>query len=91
MFNPLKNLGDLKAMRDQALTIQQALSQEQVAVEKDGVYVVMTADQKILELKIDGASVPRVKEAINEAIKKSQQVAAQKLQEMSGGLGGLLK
>ena len=91
MFNPLKNLGDLKAMRDQALQIQQALSQEQVVVEKDGVYVVMTADQKILELKIDGASVPRVKEAISEAIKKSQQVAAQKLQEMSGGLGGLLK
>jgi len=90
MFNPLKNLGDLKAMRDQAIQIQQALAQEVITVEKNGVKVVITGDQKVQSLEIDGAVDNRVQEAVNEAIKKSQEVAARKLQEMSGGLGGLL-
>jgi len=89
MFNPLKSLGDLKSMRDQALKIQQALSQEQVSVEMGDVRVVMTGDQKILELTVNGTAVPQIQEAISEAIKKSQEVAAHKLQEMSGGLGSL--
>ena len=97
MFNPLKavgdlknNLGDLNAMRKQAQQMQQVLQAETVVVEKNGVRVVMTGDQKIKELIIDGQDDWRVKEAISEAIKKSQEIAAKKLTEMSGGLQGLL-
>ncbi|TSC53915.1 MAG: Uncharacterized protein LiPW16_267 [Microgenomates group bacterium LiPW_16] len=90
MINPLKNLSDLKAMRDQAMTIQQALAAEVITVEKNGVKVVITGDQKVQTLEIDGNADSRVLEAVNEAIRKSQEVAAKKLQEMSGGLGGLL-
>lgn len=90
MFNPLKQLGDLKQMRDQAMAIQKQLSQERVEVEKNGVRVVMSGDQKVLEFTVDGNADYRLVEAINEAIKKSQEVAARKLQEMGGGLGGLL-
>lgn len=90
MFNPLKSLSDLKTMRDQAKKMQEALSQEQVTVERNGVKVVMTGDQKIIELTIDGVSDERVKEAVAEAIRKSQEIAARKLTEMSGGLQGLL-
>lgn len=90
MFNPFKSLGDLKSMRDQAMQMQKALSQEQVVVEKDGVRVVMTGDQKILELKVDGQEEQKIKDAISEALRKSQEIAARKLTEMSGGLGGLL-
>lgn len=90
MINPLKNLSDLKAMRDQAMAIQQALAAEVITVEKNGVKVVITGDQKMQTLEIDGNAEGRVLEAVNEAIKKSQEVAAKKLQEMSGGLGGLL-
>ncbi len=90
MFNPLKSLSDLKTMRDQAKKMQEALSQEQVTVERNGVKVVMTGDQKIIELTIDGVSDDRVKEALAEAIRKSQEIAARKLTEMSGGLQGLL-
>ena len=50
----------------------------------------MSGDQKIKELTIDGKDDWRVKEAIAEAIKKSQEIAAQKLTEISGGLQGLL-
>lgn len=90
MFNPLKSLSDLKTMRDQAKKMQEALSQEQVIVERNGVKVVMTGDQKIIELTIDGIGDERVKEALAEAIRKSQEIAARKLTEMSGGLQGLL-
>ena len=90
MFNPFKTLGDLKSMRDQAMKMQQVLSQEIVIVEKNGVRVEMTGDQKFRSLVIDGAEHWRAKEAIAEAIKKSQEIAAKKLTEMSGGLQGLL-
>lgn len=90
MFNPFKSLGDLKSMRDQALAMQQALAGEEVVVERNGVRVVMTGDQKIKELLIDGNDDWRIKEALAEAIKKSQEIAAKKLTEMSGGLQGLL-
>ncbi len=90
MFNPFKTMGDLKSMRDQAIKMQQALSSEEVVVERNGIRVVMTGDQKIKELTIDGQEDWRIKEAMAEAIKKSQEIAARKLTEMSGGLQGLL-
>lgn len=90
MFNPFKTMGDLKSMRDQAIKMQQALSQEEVVVERNGVRVVMSGDQKIKELTIDGQEDWRIKEVLAEAIKKSQEIAAKKLTEMSGGLQGLL-
>lgn len=90
MFNPLKGLGDLKAMRDQAMQIQKALSQEKLTVEKNGVVVEITGDQKMQSIKSNGRPDEDIKEAVNEAIKKSQELAARKLQSMGGGLGGLL-
>ena len=90
MFNPFKTVGDLKSMRDQAIKMQQALASEEVVIDKNGVKVVMSGDQKIKQLVIDGQEDWRVKEAISEAIKKSQEIAAHKLTEMSGGLQGLL-
>ncbi len=91
MFNPFKTIGDLKSMRDQAMKMQQMLSAEEVVVERNGVKVVMSGDQKIKSLTIDGQEDWRIKEALSEAIKKSQEVAARKLADMSGGLTGLLK
>lgn len=90
MINPFKNLSDLKSMRDQALEIQRTLAAEVITVEKNGVKVVITGDQRIQSLEADGNPDNRVLEAVNEAIRKSQEVAARKLGEMSGGLGGLL-
>lgn len=90
MMNPLKQLGDLKKMRDQAMAIQRELQSEEVTVEKNGVQIVITGDQKIKELSSNGRSDNDIKEAVNEAVKKSQEVAARKLQQMGGGLQGLL-
>lgn len=90
MFNPLGQLGELKKMRDQAMKIQKELQGEIVNVEKNGVEIVITGDQKIQEIKTNERSDNDIKEAVNEAIKKSQEVAARKLATMQGGLGGLL-
>ena len=90
MFNPLGQLGELKKMRDQAMKIQKELQGEKINVEKNGVEIEITGDQRIQEIKTNGRSDNDIKEAVNEAIKKSQEVAARKLASMQGGLGGLL-
>lgn len=90
MFNPFQQIGDIKKMRDQAMAIQRELQAEEITVEKNGVKVIITGDQKIKTLESNGKSDNDIKEAVNEAVKKSQEVAAKKLSQMSGGLGGLL-
>ena len=90
MFNKIKQLGELKKMRDQAVTLQKALAQETIELEEKGVRVIMSGDQKVQSLEIDGVQEERIKDVLNKALKKSQKVAAQKMQEMSGGLGGML-
>lgn len=83
MINPLKGLGDLRKMQQQAKQMQQALQQEEVVVERDGVRVVLRGDQQVKEIVIDGSLDNRVAEAINEAVKKTQELAARKLIEMT--------
>lgn len=90
MFNPLQQLGDLKKMRDQAMQIQRELEAEEIVVEKNGVHIVITGNQKIKSLAANGESDDNIREAVNEAIKKSQEVAARKLSGMGPGLKGLL-
>ncbi len=77
-------------MRDQAMQIQKVLQAEEITVEKHGIIIVITGDQKIKEISTNGKSDDDIKDTINEAVKKSQEVAAKKLQQMGGGLGGLL-
>lgn len=89
-MNPFKQIGDLKKMRDEAMAIQKALAGEEIIVDKNGVHIVITGDQKIQSMEINGKSDSDVREAVNEAIKKSQEVAARKLASMGGGLGSLL-
>lgn len=90
MNNPFGQLGELKKMRDQAMKIQKELQAEEVSVDSHGVQIVITGDQKIKDLTTNDRSDNDIKDAVNEAIKKSQEVAAKKLATMQGGLSGLL-
>jgi nucleoid-associated protein EbfC len=94
MFDKFQQMGQqvsqLKKIRDQAVQMQKQLQAEVIEVEENGIRVVMTGDQKVETVTIDGKYEERLVKILNEAIKKSQQVAAKKLQEMSGGLKGLL-
>lgn len=87
MFDKIKQL---KQMRDQAMAVQKQLAAEEIVVERGTVRIVISGDQKIKELTVQGVSSQEVVSTLNEAIKKSQELAAKKLQEMSGGLSGLL-
>jgi DNA-binding protein YbaB len=90
MPNPLKQIGELKKLRDQAVKLQKDLDQEKVTIEDSGIKVVITGTQKFEDFEIQGISNPKVTEVLNKAIKKSQEVAAKKMQSMSGGLKGMM-
>ena len=86
MVNPFKMLGDINAMRKQAAQIQQALEQEEFEVVEGNVRLVITGNQNVKTIEIDGVQKPDLLRAINNAIKRSQQAAAGKLAEISKNL-----
>src|SRR3990167_3101432 len=92
MDNPFKALGDLNQLRQQAKKMQQDLAAEEIRVERNDIVVVISGDQKIKLFSVQGITSQDAIDVLNEAIKKSQEVAAKKLQSMmgGGGLGGML-
>jgi DNA-binding protein YbaB len=87
MMNPFKMMGDINAMRKQAVAIQQALEKEEFEVVVGNVRVLITGNQNVKAIEIDGEENSNVIRAVNEAIKKSQQAAAGKLAELSKSMG----
>ncbi len=90
MFNKLKQFRDL---RSQAKTMQNALAQETINEEKNGVKIVLNGNLEILEVNLNPElnkedQERTLKSCLNEAIKKTQRIMAKKMQEM-GGLTGL--
>lgn len=92
MFDGLKQLGDLNQMRQTAQKIQQQLAAEVVEVTKQTVKgmlkIVLSGDQKVKEVSWDGTRDYELESALGEALYKSQMIAASKLQQLSGGMGG---
>ncbi|MBT3249291.1 MAG: hypothetical protein HN846_00840 [Candidatus Pacebacteria bacterium] len=90
MANPLKALGNLNELRKQAKKMQQDLAGEEIRIEEGDVVVVISGDQKIKQFSVQGISSQDAVDVLNKAIKKSQELAAKKLQSMTGGLGGMM-
>lgn len=82
----LKQLGDLKKMRDQAMEMQKKLAAIKLTVEHKGVTVVMTADQKIISISGE-QDFEKITDAVNEALKQAQKVAADEMKPLMGGMG----
>ena len=59
-------------------------------IEDGGIVIKVSGDQKVKYLSINGEENKLLVEVINKAMKKSQETAAKKMQEM-GGLEGLMK
>jgi len=74
----------------QALKLKKALESELTEMEENGISIKVTGDQKIKYLSINGAENKILVEIINKAMKKSQENAAKKMQDL-GGLEGLMK
>ena len=83
-------LGDINKLRQQAMQMQKNLSAQTITVEENGVKVVITGDQKIVEISVQGIGNPVLNEVLNKAIRKSQELAAKELMNVSGGMGGLM-
>jgi DNA-binding protein YbaB len=86
IMDSMKQLGDMKKMRDQAMEVQKKLSGIKITVEHKGVTVVMTGDQKVISIAGD-QDFDKITEAVNEALKQSQQVAANEMKGLMGGMG----
>lgn len=72
------NLGDIGKMR----AIQDALKQQEVVHEYNGVKVTVRGDMHLQEIVIDGIVENRVLTALNEAFQKVQKQATQELMKM---------
>lgn len=83
-------LGDMNKLRQQAMAMQKSLAGQTITVEENGVKVVITGDQKIVEISIQGISNEVLNDVLNKAIRKSQELAAKELMNVSGGMGGLM-
>lgn len=83
----IKNLGDMNKLRQQAMQMQKSLAAQVITVEENGVKIVITGDQKIVELTIQGMGNPVLNDVLNKAIRKSQELAAKELMNISGGQG----
>lgn len=90
MANPFKALGDLNQLRKQAKQMQDDLAAEEIRLEEGDIVVVISGDQKIKQFSVQGVTSQEAVEVLNKAIKKSQELAAKKLQDMTGGLSGLM-
>ena len=86
-MNPFKMLGDMNSMRKQAMVIQQALEKEEFEVVVGNVRVLINGNQTVKTVEVNGEYQPDIKQAMNDAIKKSQQAAAGKLAELSKSMG----
>lgn len=89
MFDKAKAIFELKK-------IQAALAKEVIEVESGAVTVRINGEQKIKEVKLDRDKVDldelerlekNIESAVSQAITRSQEVAADKMKAVAGGLG----
>ncbi len=84
-IDKFKKLGKLKQLRDQAVKMKKVLSREEVKIDEKGVKIVIDGTQKVKRVLINGEENKNLVSALNKAIKKSQKMAAKKMQEIGGG------
>lgn len=65
--------------------MQKSLAGQVITLSENGVTIEITGDQKITKLEIQGMANPVLNEVINKAIRKSQELAAKELMNISGG------
>lgn len=96
MKDPMKMLRQVQQMQGKMQKAQEELEHETVEATAGGgaVKVVATGSQKIVSVSIDPAAADDVEmlqdlvvAAVNEAMEKSKQMAAEKMQALTAGLG----
>ncbi|MFH1012423.1 MAG: YbaB/EbfC family nucleoid-associated protein [Candidatus Peregrinibacteria bacterium] len=87
---------DMYRLQKQAKQIKKELKNVHIESETDGVKVVVDGEQHFVEVQIaeaivgDGKRISKAFiDAANKAMKKAQTIAAEKMKEVMGGLGGM--
>ena len=103
MKDPMKMLRQVQQMQDRMAKVQKELETEMVEATAGGgaVRVVVTGAQKIVSVRVDPGAAEDVEmlqdlvlAAVNEALDKSRELQAKKMQAVTSGLGlppGLLQ
>ncbi len=97
-MNPANSQNAFQALQQRMMETQEALANETVEVTAGGgaVTVTITGQQKLVSIKISPDAISAgdaemlqdlIVAAVNEAIDKSQALAAQKMSAVTGGLG----
>lgn len=76
---------NLQKLQEQSLKMQQQLQQEEVVSEMNGVKIVMRGDQYVRSVSFNGQEYPQLVEVFNDAIRKTQELAARKLIALQQG------
>jgi len=91
MFDKIK---DMYGFQKQAKQIKKELANTHIEAEDGAVIVVINGEQEVISVTINPESaqdLPKVSRdlvtAFNKAIKKSQQIAAEKMKGIMGGMG----
>jgi len=96
MKDPMKMLRQVQQMQDRMQKMQKELETETVEASAGGgaVTVIATGTQKVVSVRIepDAAGDPEMLQdmivaAVNEAMEKSKEMAATRMQSMAAGLG----
>lgn len=91
MFDKVK---DMYKLQKQAKQIKKKLANTHIEAEVDSVVVVINGEQEIINVTIPEELLTNPKKleqalvkAFNKAVKKSQQIAAEEMKDVMGGMG----
>jgi DNA-binding YbaB/EbfC family protein len=96
MQNPMKMMQQVQQMQARMAKVQSDLEAETVEASAGGgaVKAVLNGQQKVLSIQIDAQVAEDVEmlqdlvvAAVNEALERSREVASQRMQEVTAGLG----
>jgi DNA-binding YbaB/EbfC family protein len=96
MQNPMKMMQQVQKMQSRMAKVQEELEGEQIEASAGGgaVKAVVTGQQKLLSITVDpevAADVEMLQDlvvaAVNEALEQSREMAANRMQEVTAGLG----
>lgn len=73
---------DNAKMMSDAYALRQAIEKEEVAVEENGIKILIGGDLKIKEIALNDKPDDGLKNAINNAIRKAQEMQVKKMNEL---------
>ena len=93
----LGQMGDMYKLQKEAKKIKKELAKTHIFSESNGVKVTVSAEQEVISVEITDENVlgnknlleKSILDATNKALKKAQQVAAERMKSIMGGFPGL--